>query len=176
MIVVGESEWLRYVRDSELHSGFPAIWTLSVGVFTRSTKQIDKRKAKTAADSLGKAANTASAKRLGEAQARRILSELYEAVYGTPLPSASAKDYLTKWDKLRQHNCALSAYASYSQVIRDFLKSLGARKEVDVSILTRADVTAYRDRVLSRTTSSTGNKSVKYLPVALGSAWKDGLA
>lgn len=142
----------------------------------RSTKQTDKRKAQEVANAFAKAARMASTKRLGEAQARRILSELYESVSGTPLPSASTKDYLTTWASSRKNTCAPSTHAAYTQVARDFLASLGPRAHVDISTLTRADVVKFRDEVLARTTVSTANKSVKYLRVALGSAWKDGLS
>jgi integrase len=142
----------------------------------RSTKQTEKRKAQEVANAFAKAARMASSKRLGEAQARRILSELYESVSGTPLPSASAKDYLTNWANLRKADCAPRTHAAYAQVVRDFLASLGPRAEVDISTLTRADVVKFRDEVLTRTTPATANKAVKYLRVALGSAWKDGLS
>ncbi|MGH8018040.1 MAG: hypothetical protein ACREIA_07080, partial [Opitutaceae bacterium] len=58
---------------------------------------------------------------------------------------------------------------------REFLAHLGERASRDISQVTRADVAGYRDRVLRRTSRATANKSLKYLRVALGAAWKDGL-
>ena len=127
----------------------------------RSTKQTDRRKAHEVANAFAKASRMASTKRLGEAQARRILSELHESVSGAPLPSASAKGYLTHSANLRKTDCAPRTRVACAQVVRDILASLGPRAEVDIFTLTRADVVKFRDEVLARTTPATAKKSMQ---------------
>lgn len=142
----------------------------------RSTKQSQRKKAQLVANEWEKAARLAAEKRLGEAQARRVLSDIYAAVTNEPLRSATAKQFLADWAEKRKADTSLRTYQAYTQVTRDFLKSLGERATVDISQLTKADIAKYRDEVHKRTSVATANKSLKYLRVALGAAYKDGLA
>jgi integrase len=142
----------------------------------RSTKQSLRKKAQLVANEWEKAARLASEKRLGEAQARRVLSDIYAAVSNEPLRSAVARDFLTQWAEKRKTDVALRTYQAYAQVGRDFLKSLGERANVDISQLTKTDVAKYRDEVLVRTSVANANKTLKYLRVVLNAAYKDGVA
>jgi len=141
----------------------------------RSTKQSDRRKALGIATQWERAAKLASEKRLGEAQARRVLSDIYEITNNEPLPSATARDFLTSWAERRKLDTSKRTYDAYKQVTRDFVASLGTRAERDISQINKADVVKYRDEVLVRTSVATANKSLKYLRVALGAAYKDGI-
>lgn len=142
----------------------------------RSTKQRDRKKAQAIANQWERAAKLASERRLGEAQARRVLSDIYEITNDEPLPSATARDFLTSWAHRRKLDTKKRTAEAYAQVARDFITSLGSRADRDVSQLTKPDVVKYRDEVLTRTSIATANKSLKYLRVALGAAYKDGLA
>lgn len=141
----------------------------------RTTKLANRKQAQALADKWELAAKLAVAKKLSEAQARRIMSDIYETLHGEPLPSATARDFLTRWAQTRAVDTAPRTHQAYSQVVRDFLASLGPRAELDVSLIAKADVAKYRDAVLARTSVATANKSLKYLRVALGAAHKDGL-
>lgn len=140
----------------------------------QSTKQSNRKKAQAMADQLERAAKLAAEKRLGETQARQILSKIYENLNGDPLASATAKDYLNRWAERRKDDTSARTYQAYAQIVRDFLTSLGERAERDISQISKADVAKYRDAVLKRTSSATANKALKYLRVALGAAYKDG--
>lgn len=142
----------------------------------RSTKQSDRKKAQAMANAWEKAAKLASERRLGEAQARKVLSDIYEATNGEPLASATARDYLTKWPERKKGSISYRTWQAYSQVARDFVGALGPKADRDVSQITRADVVKYRDKVAASTTTANANKLLKYLRVGLGQAWKDGLA
>lgn len=142
----------------------------------RSTKQSLRKKAQLVANEWEKAARLASEKRLGEAQARRVLSDIYSAVSNEPLRSAVARDFLTQWAEKRKADTSLRTYHAYRQVLRDFVTSLGERANVDISQITKTDVAKYRDGVLKRTSVANANKCLKYLRVALNAAYKDGVA
>jgi integrase len=142
----------------------------------RSTKQSDRKKAQGIANQWEKAAKLASEKRLGEAQARKVLSDIYEITNSAPLVSATARDFLESWAERRKVDTAKRTYEAYKQVTRDFVLSLGARADRDISQVSKADVSKFRDGVLARTSVATANKSLKYLRVALGAAYKDGLS
>lgn len=128
------------------------------------------------ADKWAAAAKLASEKRLGEAQARRVLSEIYESLNDEPLRSSSVRDFLTKWSASRKADTAPRTFEAYSQVARDFLASLGPKADNDISQVGKADCAKYRDEVLRRTSIPTANKALKYLRVALNAAYKDGVA
>jgi hypothetical protein len=55
-----------------------------------------RKAAQVIADQGERAARLGAQQRLGEAQARRVLAEIYEAVNGETLPSAPANDFLRK--------------------------------------------------------------------------------
>ena len=67
-----------------------------------STKQVDRRKAQRMADEWAQAAKSASLGRLGDAQARRVLSDIHETINGEPLNFATVQDYLTGWLERRE--------------------------------------------------------------------------
>ncbi|HEU5077804.1 MAG TPA: tyrosine-type recombinase/integrase [Opitutaceae bacterium] len=142
----------------------------------RSTKQSKRRTAQAIADAWEKAAKLGSEKRLSEAQARRILSQIYETVNDEPLPSSTTSEFLTNWAAKRKLDTSPRTHQAYAQIVRDFLSSLGERASRDISQISKADVTKYRDSVLARTSKASANKAVKYLRVALGAAFKDGLS
>jgi len=142
----------------------------------RSTKQAKRKQAQSVANEWEKAAKLGSEKRLGEAQARRVVADIYQAINHEPLRSAVARDYLTQWAEKRKVDTTGRTYYAYAQVARDFIVSLGERASLDISQLSKADVAKYRDEVLKRTSIANANKSLKYLRVALGAAYKDGVA
>lgn len=153
-----------------------ACFTTAEGVrVQRSTKQSNRKKAQAFADALERAAKLGAEKRLGETQARRILAEIYQTVNGETLASSTSREFLTNWAERRKADTSLRTFQAYRQVIRDFVASLGDRADRDISQLSKSDVAKYRDAVLARTSAATANKSLKYLRVALGSAYKDGL-
>lgn len=142
----------------------------------RSTKQSNRKKAQAVADAWEKAAKLGGERRLGEAQARRVLADIYETVNDEPLASATAKDFLNGWAEKRKADTSPRTHQAYAQVTRDFLASRGPRADRDISQVSKTDVAKYRDSVMARTSAATANKSLKYLRVALGAAYKDGLA
>jgi len=140
-----------------------------------STKQSDRRKAQGFANEWEEAAKLASEKRLGEAQARKVLSNIYEITNGEPLASATTRDFLTKWPDNRKDFISHRTHQAYTQVARDFIAAIGPKADRDISQITRTDVTSYRDKVAAATSAANANKLLKYLRVGLGVAWKDGL-
>ena len=162
----------RFPRSSYWYAGY----TLPDGRrVQRSTKQSDRRKAQTLADKWEEAAKLAAEKRLGESQARRILSEIYSKLHGAPLDSKTVRQFLTDWAEGRKADTKPRTQAAYAQVARDFIASLGERADIDLSSVSKADVSRYRDEVLKRTSTATANKALKYIRVAFKAAWMDGL-
>ena len=84
----------------------------------RSTKQIKRATAQAVANEFEKAARLAGMKRLGEAQARRVIADIYDVINPEPLRSALAGDYLTQWAEKRKVDTAVRTQAAYAQVVR----------------------------------------------------------
>ena len=141
----------------------------------RSTKLSNRKKAQALADKWELAAKRAAEGRLSEAQARRVLSDIYELVHDQPLPSTTIRHFLNGWVERRKSDTSVRTHQAYAQITRDFIASLGSRADMDISQVAKADVAKFRDGVLARTSVPTANKALKYLRVALGAAWKDGL-
>ena len=141
-----------------------------------STKQTNRKKAQAFAEKLESAAKLAGEQRLGETQARKIISQIYQEVNQEPLASTTTKDFLTNWAERRKADTSPRTAQAYAQVVRDFLESLGSRSTVDISQISRMDVTKYRDAVTQRTSVATSNKHLKYLRVGLTQAVRDGFA
>jgi len=142
----------------------------------RSTEQTNRKTAQAVADKLEKAAKLAAEQRLGEAAARKLIGEIYEAVAKERLPLSSTRDFLTCWIEGRKADTSPRTHAAYAQNVRDFLASLGPRADLDVSQVSKSDVAKFRDGVLRRTSAASANKAVKLLRVALGAAHKGGFA
>jgi integrase len=110
-----------------------------------------------------------------EAQIRRVMSDLYETISGSPLPSGSIRKFLEGWiDRKRVENAERTA-ERYEGVISKFIEHLGSRCDLDLTYLSPADVLAFRDSLLKRVGSGTVNQNLKILGVALNQAKREGL-
>ena len=137
----------------------------------RSTKQTDRRKAQRIAESFEDATN----RKLTEAQARRVISDIFEIVNGKPLVSKTIREHFTDWLTSVKATTATATAAAYDQVTRDFLGLLGERADRDLTQLTAADIIQFRTATLNRVSVATTNKTLKIIKVALGQAVKTGL-
>src|SRR5437879_6579786 len=84
----------------------------------RSTKQIKRATAQAVANEFEKAARLAGLKRLGEAQARRVIADIYDAINTEPLRSAIASEFLLHWAETRKVDTAVRTQSAYAQVVR----------------------------------------------------------
>src|SRR5947209_17657481 len=83
----------------------------------RTTKEIDKRKARAIADKLEAAARV----RLTEAQAHKSIAELYAVANpGDALPGSSARDWFADWAKNKAIETAPSTASNYKRTANHF--------------------------------------------------------
>jgi len=110
-----------------------------------------------------------------EAQIRHVMSDLYQAISGSPLPSGSIRKFLEAWiDRKRVENAERTS-ERYDGVVTKFIEHLGAKADLDLSYLSAADVLAFRDSLLKRVGPGTVNQNLKILCVALNQARREGL-
>lgn len=137
----------------------------------RSTKLTDRKEAQKLADKWEGAAE----KKVTEAQARRVLSDIYEDIHGQPLASATFSDYSVQWLERKKGETAGATYKAYENAITDFRRSLEERAKDQIHYVTVADVVKWRDASAKKATATTANNKLKVLRVLFQSAWRDGL-
>lgn len=110
-----------------------------------------------------------------EAQIRRVLSDIYEGISGTQLPSGSVGTFFEGWIVRKRAETADRTVRSYESIIKQFREHLGPKDASDLSYITPADVLSFRDALMGRVGPTTVNHSIKVLTVALNQAKREGL-
>ncbi|MDR2674715.1 MAG: tyrosine-type recombinase/integrase [Opitutaceae bacterium] len=137
----------------------------------RSTKLTDRKKAMR----LVLQWEDAAARRVTEAQARRVLSDIYEVIHGAQLASPAVKDFALQWLARKEKEVSQVSYASYKGAVDDFVKSIGDKAGEPLHHITPAQVAAWRDRAAAKASARTANNKLKVIRVLFQSAWRDGL-
>jgi integrase len=139
----------------------------------KSTKQRDRKSAMEFCSALERAENAAKAGTFTEQTARKLLGEILERVTGEPMQNYKIKDWFEHWLKLKEKVRAEKTMSRYHQVVRDFIRSLGARADLSLPHLLSKDILNYRDSLrASSRTERTANLSVKVVSAALNSAFR----
>jgi integrase len=134
-------------------------------------KEVSREKAQIYADTLEKAYRTKRA----EAQFRKLMSDAWVAISGTPLPSSTPESFFAAWLARRKNEVDHSSFLRYSGIVRDFLAFLGERKDDDLSSISSGDILHFRDHQAARMSATSANLSVKILRIALKGAIRERL-
>lgn len=117
----------------------------------------------------------ASRKLKTEAQIRKVLSDLYEQIGGSKLPSSSIRAFLTGWAERKTAESSASTAKKYRATTSEFIEHLGSRADADITYLVPADLLGFRSALAKLIAGSTVNLKMKILRVALNSAVRAGL-
>jgi integrase len=150
--------------------------TISVpghGQLQRTTKHTDRRKALEFAQKLENAARGST---LTDIQARKVLSEIY-ALHnpGEKLPGSSVREFFQSWAANKVRETAPATSKTYTRAVASFIESLGTRAELDISAVTPRDIVTFRDKLVTRLSTTTANHAVKVVRMALRDAQADSL-
>lgn len=149
-----------------------ACFTLPNGRRTkRSTKEVNRKNAQIIADEWEDAAR----RKLTEAQARRVLSDIYEKINGKSLPTSTLRDFFKRWLATKKVEVSDLTTSKYEGTVRDFLDFIGPRADQDISSITTADISSFRDNAAKKSTAVTANGKLKIIRVAFKAAWREGL-
>lgn len=136
---------------------------------TKSTKEGEARK-------LAEQYEVPSRKLLTEAQARTIISDMYQIVHAVPLKSATVEAFCADWLAVKKKTLAAQSYLRYQDVVDKFLTFLGSeKKEMQIAAITAADITAFRDGLMERLSITSANIITKIVKVIFGDAKREGL-
>ena len=153
-----------------------ACYTLPDGRRTqRSTGTEDKRTAQRIANEYEDAARDASAGRLTESRARKVIADIYSMVNTEELPASTLKCFFDRWKKRKSLEVADSTYVSYKNVTDSFLELVKTKANADIKKVTVGDCSQFRDATAEKLTPSTANLHLKILRAAFADAKREGL-
>ena len=141
----------------------------------RSTKCTDRTDAAQVLAAWEKVSSRAKAGVLTVEQVRRVAADLYLRATGDAVERQTVREFLTGWLRRKELELADISAVEYRRVANGFIDSLGKRADKDVSLVTTAQVSAWRDGLAGRLSAHTVNKSIKALRGAWSQAIKEGL-
>jgi integrase len=145
----------------------------------RSTKTRDKKQALEICRAWHRAALKARNGKLSVDAAREVIaqgvSDVFTAASAESLPNASIKSWCNTWLEAKSIEAEESTHVRYARIIEQFIESIGAKANRDLSTLQTVDITRFRDREAKALSRATANLSLKVLRVCLGEAVRQGL-
>lgn len=117
----------------------------------------------------------AARRRITEAQARRVISDIHEEIHGSPLASPSLADFKTQWLARKEKETEAVTYSVYKNAVDAFETFLGDKANQPLHYITPAKISAWRDHSATQATARTANNKLKILRGLFQTAWRDGL-
>lgn len=137
----------------------------------RSTKETDRGKALAMAQKF----EAAYTMKLTEAQARKVVSDIYEQIHGKQLYHATVRKFFTDWIAGKKNELSSGSHKRYQNAVDKLLAFLGERADRDIAYVHKRDLTELRDKTAADLTPSTANTDLKILRTAFRQAVLDGL-
>ena len=91
------------------------------------------------------------------------------------LPSTTVADFLNGWLERKELEAGQKTHQKYSGVVAQFLDHLGSKGKRDITTVTAADFTGFRDAASKKVTPGTVNVALKIIRSAFAQARRDGL-
>jgi integrase len=139
--------------------------------YRRSTFVTNERKAREIARGYEQ---TAQGKLKNRATFRKTMDELYREIYGEAVPSATVHQFATDWLNAKKPETVSRSWDSYEKSIKKFLAFLGADAELDISLLTKAHITAFRNSLTQKVSPGTVNFDLRVIKMLFKTARRDG--
>ena len=117
----------------------------------------------------------AATRRITEAQARRVLSDIHEQIHGTKLLSPSLAEYVEQWLGRKKGETRAVTLTAYKGATEEFVEFMGDHAFQPIHYVTPAKVAEWRDRSAAKATPRTANNKLKIVRTLFQSAWRDGL-
>src|SRR6266481_4466298 len=114
-------------------------------------------------------------RKVPRARFRETLTDLYREVYCVEIPSDTVKQFADDWLETKKAEIRSRSWDTYEKAIKKFLAFLGNDAELDISLLTKAHITTFRNSVAQRVSSTTVNYDLAVIKMMLKAARRDGL-
>lgn len=129
----------------------------------RSTGEEDRKRARIVCDGFVRIAEEESRADTSRDLMERIVEDTMRRL-GHDRAVTTVEDWLGKWLKEGKETVSEATHEKYSQVVREFLGSLGPRKTTPIGMVSDADVIRFRDSLVSSGRSaSTVNTMVRVI-------------
>lgn len=142
----------------------------------RSTKVKDtgitsRNKAQKLADQFEDAAN----RRRTSRQVRKVITDLHQQITGEEMLILTLRQHVEAWLMRKRPEVALSTYRFYKGASDKFITYLGDRVDQDIALVTRKDVTGFRNKLVETLAGKTVNHHLKALRMIFKDAEREGL-
>lgn len=117
----------------------------------------------------------AAQRRITEAQARRVLSDIHEEIHGARLATPTVREFVAQWLGRKLGETAAVTLLSYRSAAHDFAAFLGEKADQPIHYVTPAQIASWRDAKAAKATPRTANNKLKVIRTLFQSAWRDGL-
>jgi integrase len=105
---------------------------------------------------------------------RETMVELYREIYGEAVPTATVRQFATNWLNAKKAETVSRSWDSYQKSINKFLAFLGHDAELDISLLTKTHITAFRNTLTQKVSSGTVNFDLRVIKMLTRAARRDG--
>jgi integrase len=136
----------------------------------RSTEETNRKKAL----EIARHYEMVAQRKLKPRRVRETLSELYREIYGETVPDASVNEYAKNWLEIKGVERKPSTIESYEKSIEKFLEFLGHDAELDISLLTKKHIAAFRNSLAQKVGPGTVNFDLSIIKMLFRTARRDG--
>jgi integrase len=112
--------------------------------------------------------------KLKPAKFRETLLELYREAYGAAVPKATVRQFAEEWLRVKRPEVAQSSWEKYQKSLDKFLTFLRHDTELDISLIARAHITAFRNDLAQKVAPATANVDLKTIKRLFREAKRDG--
>jgi len=137
----------------------------------RSSKLTDRNKAFLMAQKF----EAAYKMKLTEAQARKVVSDIYEQIHGEQLYHATSRKFFADWIAGKKSELSPGSFKRYENAVDKLIEFLGERADRDIAYVHKRDLAELRDKTATGLSASTANTDLKILRTAFRQAVVDGL-
>ena len=137
----------------------------------RSTKTVNRTKAMKIAEQW----EDAYSRHLTEAQARKVMADIFEEIHGERLLSSSVDKYCEQWLERKEIETGARTIERYKGVVNSFVAYLGDTAKQDLAYLTQRHFAEYRDHVARTLSATSANNQLKILRSVMQDGLRDGL-
>jgi integrase len=149
---------------------FACFRDLQGGQHRKSTGQTDRKKALEVA----KHYELVAQRKIKPQKVRETLSQLYSEIYGQTVPTATLREYVEDWLKIKEPETAPATLAGYRKSTTKFLAYLGTAADRDISEIGRTHIADFRNALAKKISPGTVNFDLKTVRMLFRSARRDG--
>jgi len=141
----------------------------------RSTKVLAKHSLRKKAQKVADAYEGVTRDRKSAKQIRKVISELHQEITGQALATSTVKQYVEQFISMKKGEGAPATVIFYRTATNDFLRWLGERADIDLNDIRAADMSAFRNDLLTRISETTASNKIKALRYMFRTAQESGL-